>query len=629
MLALVMLGTLPLRAQVTLDLRNADLKSFVQIVAESTGRNFILDPLVQGSVTVVAPKDVSAEALFEIFLNVLELNRLTIVKGVDADRIVPISNARELAPGIAGSLAGGGFETRVIRVQNVPLGEITEVIRPLLPSEAVLSTVPAAGLIILSDRRENHRRIARLIEQLDQSRTQPIELVRLLNSDATEILQILQSLEITPDGAKLTVDRRLNALVVAGNEKFRARIRILVGELDARQSNMESEVVELRYADATAMADVVLRSFAALEGKINIVAEPRSNTLLVTAPPENILAIVASIKNLDRRPKQVLIEAVIFEMSVEGFSDLTAQFGTIINGALAGGVQFALEGRPTLASLVSTVVAGGTFDAGNGGTIGGVSGNTDTGFAGLLSAIARTTSTRLLSTPSILTLNNQEAEIVVAQNVPFVTGSFATVGDTALPETPFQTIERQDIGLTLQVTPQITADNTVRLAIRQEVSNLTKSVARAGGEITSKRTISTNVLVQNANVIMLGGLLEDGSGAVGQKVPGLGDLPVFGGLFRGRNASETQRVLIMLLRPRIVNSNADARRLTLEVARHAKRASVAIEAIPDGQYPAVPRGNFPFDGADLNQPFDAGFVDGMARSRNYPPLPSRLRFKTP
>lgn len=621
-----------LGAQVALDLRNADLKRFVEIVSESTGRSFILDPQVNGTVTVLAPNQVSSEAIYEIFLNVLELNRLTIVKGVGADRIVPIGIARELAPSTAITLTGGGYETRVIAVENVPISEITEVIRPLLPAEAVLSTVPGAGLIILSDRHENQLRIAALIKRLDQPRSQPIETIRMRNANAAELLQVIQSFEVTPVGASLSADRRVNALIVAGSAQFRARIRNIVAQLDVPQRAVATRVVRLSYANANTLADVVQRTFAAQNvdtgGSVSIVAETRTNTLLIAAPSDMIDSIVRSIRDLDQRPAQVLIEAVIFEMSVENFADLTVQFGALLNNAMAGGVQFSLTGRPTLTSAVSSALAGGTPDVGSGGTIGGVRQlDSGTGIGGFLSAVASKNSTRLLSTPSIMTLNNQQAEIVVAQNVPFVTGSFATVGDTALPATPFQTIERQDVGLTLQVTPQITADGTVLMDIRQEVSRLTNSTSAAGGEITSKRTINTSVLVRDGHVIMLGGLLESGSGSVSQKVPGLANIPILGTLFRGKNANKEQLILLVLLRPRVIRNDQDARRLTREVARDVKRAARVIQPIDDGQYPATPLGGFPFDGADLNQPFDAGFVDGAAQSRNFPPLPSRLIFK--
>ncbi|MCV2891202.1 type II secretion system secretin GspD [Ruegeria aquimaris] len=621
------------RAQVALDLRDADLRSFVQVVSEATGRSFVLDPAVRGTVTVLAPQEMSADALYEVFLSVLELNRLAVIEGAGADRIVPMSVARELAPGDdegIGIIGADGYETRVISVQHVPLSEIVEVVRPLLPSEAVLTPVPGANLLILSDRGTNFRRIEKLIQRLDVPRSDPVDMVPLHNADAAEVSQVIQSLGIVPPGASVTVDRRSNSLVVSGSSSLREQVRVLATRLDTQGGRVDSWVEQLNYAEAATLADVVLRSFAddqSVKGQaIRIVPEPRTNSMLITAPAETMPHIIAMVRHLDRRPVQVLVEAVIFEMSVQGFSDLSVQFGAVLNNAVVGGVQFTLEGRPSLTSLVSSVLNGTTPDVGPGGIFGGAKQNGDNGFVGLLTAIAATNSTRLLSTPSIMTLNNQEAEIVVAQNVPFVTGSFTSTGTGSNPENPFQTIERQDVGLTLNVTPQINADETVRMIIKQEVSNLTNTTSASGGEITARRALSTTVLVHDGNVVMLGGLLENGSGAVSQKVPGLSNLPLLGGLFEGKNAERDQRVLLVMLRPQVVASDAEAERLTRKAAQDARNASLAAQPLDSGRYPRAPSQALPFDGADLNQPFDAGFIDDLAQSRNFPPLPTRLRF---
>lgn len=630
--AVTALTCAPVQAQVALDLRDADLRSFVQIVSEATGRSFVLDPQVRGTVTVLAPKEMSNAALYEVFLNVLELNRLTLVEGAGADRIVPMMVARELAPGDdkgAGIIGRDGYETRVIRVEHAPLSEVIEVVRPLLPSEAVITPVPGAKLLILSDRGANFRRIEKLIRQLDIPRAAPVEMIRLNTASATEVQQMIQALDMVPQGASVTVDRRSNSLVVSGSVALRQQVRTLAERLDTQGDRQESRVHQLNYAEAATLADVVLRSFASDTGageSVRIVPEPRTNSLLITAPSQTMPHIVAMVRHLDRRPVQVLIEAVIFEMSVQGFSDLSVQFGAVLNNAVVGGAQFSLAGRPSLTSLVSSVINDTVPDVGSGGVLGGAKQNGDNGFVGLLTAIAATNSTRLLSTPSIMTLNNQEAEIVVAQNVPFVTGSYSTVGDSSVPNQPFQTIERQDVGLTLNVTPQINADNTVRMVIKQEVSNLTQNTSASGGEITNRRALSTTVLVRDKNVVMLGGLLENGSGAVSQKVPGFASLPLVGGLFEGKNASRDQRVLLVMLRPQVVSSDAEAERLTRKAARDARAAALAAQPLDSGRYPHAPSQGLPFDGADLNQPFDAGFIDDLAQSRNFPPLPTRLRF---
>lgn len=635
LVALWLLLPMPGAAQVSLDLRDASLRDFVQIVAQSTGRNFILDDRVQGSVTVVAPNAVSPAAIYEIFLNVLELNRLTIVEGTETDRIVPLDVARELAPGDARARRGGDFETRVITLRNSPVEEVAEVIRPLLPGEAVLSTVPEAGLMILSDRRENFQRIVQLVDRLDTPSRNAIETIPLRSGKASEMLGVINALSIAPPGASLSADPRSNALIVSGTPEFRDRVRNVVAELDKPQRSIATEVVRLNYADASDMAEVIRQSFGGGGGTaegavtssegITVVAETSQNALIVTAPTDRINAIVSAVRGLDQRPDQVLIEAVIFELSVENFSDLSFQFGGVIQDATVGGVEFAIPGRPTLTSLVTSVLAGNQpTGGGTGGSIGAF--DRSNGFGGFIAALASKNSTRLLSTPSILTLNNREAEIIVAQNVPFVTGSFATVGDSAVPNQPFQTIQRQDVGLTLRVTPQITRDKTVRMELRQEVSNLTNSASAAGGEITSKRELSTNVLVRDGHVIMLGGLLENGSGAINQRVPGLSELPLLGRLFKGRSTSQNQRILLVMLRPRILSSDAEAARETRRLAQEARRASALIAPPDDGTWPRQPDQALPFDGVNLNQPFDAGFIDPAARARRLPPLPSRLTF---
>ncbi len=632
--ALVLMLVLPLArpaaAQVEMNLRDADLRSFVEIVSEATGRRFVLDPQVRGTVTVLAPGDMSADELYEVFLAVLELNRLTLVSGAGVDRIVQMTTARELASGPEARDADAAYETRVIKVEHVPLSEIIEVIRPVLPAEAVVTPVPASKLLILSDRGSSPARIAALIARLDVPRELPIDTIRLRNANASEVAQVIAEMDIVPPGSALTVDRRSNALVVRGDARLRDQIRVLAGRLDTQQDNIVSTAIGLNYAEAATMADVVLRSLQDTgddptgQARIRIVPEPSTNSLLITAPQERLGDIHKMVQYLDRRPTQVLIEAVIFEMTAEGFSDLSVQWAGILNSAIVGGVQFSLEGRPSLTNLVAAVANDQTPDVGPGGVFGRLPDGTEDSIAGFVSAVAQARSTRLLSTPSILTLNNQEAEIVVAQNVPFVTGAFTST-DGAQPDNPFQTIERQDVGLTLTVTPQINADRTVKMEIAQEVSNLTRDSASAG-EITSRRALSTTALVRDGNVIMLGGLLENGSGSARQRVPGLSNLPLVGGLFRGKNASRNQRVLLVLLRPQVVASDKEAKRLTRELASEAKAASLALAPADDGHYPRVSGGTLPFDGVDLNQPFDAGYIDDVAQRRDFPPLPTRLRF---
>ncbi|MCW1931671.1 secretin N-terminal domain-containing protein [Pararhodobacter zhoushanensis] len=614
----------PASAQIRLDLRDVDLRSYIQLVSEQTGRNFLVDPEVQGTVSVYAPVPVTPASMYEIFLNVLEINGVTILEGEGIDRIVPM----HLASGLAAARAqrGGGYETRVIPVRGGDIVEMYDVLEPLVAPDAILTPIPSAGLFVLSDRTENITRIEALIERLNTASSRSVETIRLNHGRASEMITVLQA-ALPPTAATGTIaaDPGANAIVVSGPSEFRDRVRSVVMQLDTPQMRPTSRVVRLNFAQATELADVIRQSMGAGgegDAAITIVAEPQSNAIIITAPQDRVEAITRAIQSLDTRPSQVLIEAVIFEVSAENFSDLSVQFGGLLNDAIGGGTSFALDGRTSLITLISAAMAGNNVNPGNGGVLGASDGN----FAALLTAIARERSTRLLSTPAVLTLNNQEAEIIVAQNVPFVTGQYSTVGDSAVPDQPFQTIERQDVGLTLTVRPQITDDGTVRMAIAQEVSNLTGTTSAAGGEVTARRRLSTNALVGDGEVIILGGLIEDNSTAQNQRVPGLSNLPVLGALFRGRSLQEGQRVLLIMLRPRVVRDDHQATALSRQIARETERLGRLVSPRnTDSLYPQVRRTGFPFDGVDLNQPFDDPYVDQAVRDRLFPPLPPRLQ----
>ncbi|HPD92495.1 MAG TPA: secretin N-terminal domain-containing protein [Pararhodobacter sp.] len=611
-------------AQIRLDLRDVDLRSFIQLVSEQTGRNFLVDPEIQGQVSVYAPVSVTPAAMYEIFLNVLEMNGLTIVEGEGIDRIVPMHAAAGLASGAPGARQGGAYETRAIPVPAADLNEIYDVVEPLIAPDAMLTPIPSAGLLVLSDRHENIARIESLVQRLTQASSRSVEAIRLNHANAAELLTVLQSATPAINGASLAADTGANSIVVSGPSEYRDRVRAIVRELDQPQVRPTSRVVRLNYAQAPELAEVLRQSLGVTgegESTVTVVAEPQSNAILITAPQERLDSIAQAVRALDIRPSQVLIEAVIFETSAENFSDLSVQFGGLLNQAIGGGTSFALDGRSSLITLISAAMAGNSLDPGTGGTIAASDGN----FAALITAIARERTTRLLSTPAVLTLNNQEAEIVVAQNVPFVTGSYSTVGTSPVPNQPFQTIERQDVGLTLTVRPQITEDGTVRMSIAQEVSNLTGTTAAAGGEVTARRRLSTNALVGNGEVIILGGLIEDSSNAQNQRVPGLSNLPVIGQLFRGRSVQEGQRVLLVMLRPRVVSTEREATVLTRQIARESETLSRRIAPRNnDSLYPQVRRTGFPFDGVDLNQPFDETYVDQAVRERLFPALPPRL-----
>jgi general secretion pathway protein D len=293
-LILVPVTPAPVQAQIRLDLRDVDILTYVQLVAEETQRNFLLDPDVQGTVTVFAPMPISPDAMYEIFLNVLEMNRLTIVEGDGIDRIVPIDSARTLAPGRAPLRRGGDFQTRVIPVETSDVNEILGLVEELLAPEGSMITIPSAGLLVLSDRAENLNRIEAIIARLGRASDRSVETVRLTHARADELLPVLQSVVAPPAGANLSADPRANTIVMSGPPDFRSRVRGVIAQLDQPQQQTVSRVIRLSYADARELAEVVRASTVQAQGgegegtrfPITVVAEPQSNAIIVTAPSD-------------------------------------------------------------------------------------------------------------------------------------------------------------------------------------------------------------------------------------------------------------------------------------------------------------------------------------------------------
>ena len=618
-----------------LNLRDAELPAFIELVARITGRNFIVDPRVRGTVTVIAPKPMTPDAIYTIFLNVLQINGYAIVEGDGADRIVPVQLARQLPPRVEGQAQGparaAGFVTRIVKVENMPLDEAMEVIRPLLPAEAVLSAYRTGRLLILSDREANIARIEELLARLDRPRLRDVEVLVLRNAVAGDVVNTLAALELGFPDAKVTADDRSNALLVSGAAAFREQVRRLATALDRPRNITDATVVRLRYADAAKIETVISKLFNASsaegQGSEAVVADVTTNSILISAPPDRLSSLVAAVNALDQRPSQVLVEGVIFEMGAEKFAQLGVQFAAVISNIFAGGIQFPVGEVPGIGSLVTSLLAGNVPALGSGASVAaGVLGEAG-GVAGFISALARDATTNILATPSILTLDNATAEIVVAQNVPFVTGRFSTVGDSTNPERPFQTIQRQDVGLTLRVTPHITADDTVRLRVEQEISNLTAAAAASGGEITQRRAIDTSILVGDRRLVLLGGLLEDQSSNTGEKVPGLGDLPVLKYLFGAKADRETKRILLLLLRPTIIRNDAEYAEVTESRYNRARARDTAIRSAIDDRYPRSGRHRLPALMLTLEESFEPGASPGTGDvSILMPPLPPRLRF---
>ena len=581
------------QADQTLNLRDADLSVLIELVSEVTRRNFIVDPRVQGKVSIIASEPMDSEAIYRIFLNVLELNRYTIVKGLDADRIIPIQLAKELS---TDETRESTFVTRIIPIKEGNLSQIVSVIRPLLPSEAVLSAYEEGGLLILSDRENNIRRIETLIEELDQRQIDEYEIIPLERTSLETALEVVR--EASFKEVKVQGYAPSNAVIASGPADERARVKLLLQTLDRQPSPEVVTVIPLNYVEVFQVIELMTGLFPS---SLRVTADTQTNSLLISGPSYLIEQVKSLSAQLDRRPSQVLVEGIIFEMAADRFISLGINYAGVISNIFSGGVQFSLEGQPTLTSLITSLLQTNIPQAS-----GLLLGAADRNVAGFLSALASDASTNILSTPSLLTLDQEEAEIIVGQSVPFVTGQFTDADDN-----PFQAIQREDIGLNLRVTPRITADDTVFLTLEQEVSSLTVNSSAAGGEITSKREIRTHVLMQNRSLILLGGLLEDQTTETVQKVPLLGDIPLLGNLFRSRLTTEGKRILLLLLRTTIIESDQQAR-LTTERKYQELRGAQERESFFEGGSPSF------IEFFDYQVPrLDESLM---------PPLPPRVRF---
>jgi len=590
LLAATWLG-LAMAAPVTLNLKDADINALVASIAEITGKNFIVDPRVKGKVTVVSGRPLEEDEIYDIFLSILAVHGFAAIPGDNVIKIVPSAGAKqEQVPVIdQASINSGASQivTRVIQVKNVAAAQLVPILRPLIPPEGHLAAYAPTNVLIVADLAGNVQRIDDIITQIDRASNEETELVPLQNAAAAEVVRLLNALEKStaatdPAGAskmpRLIADERTNSILVSADEANRLRLRGVIASLDTPLQNTgNTQVVYLRYAKAAELLTTLqgvsqqLQKESTEQGGatspassgIDIRADDATNALVISAEPDAMQSLKQVIAQLDIRRAQVLVEAVIAEISSDKLAELGVQW--LIDGSQDGVVGYTNFDSASFNGLsitdLAAAIANETVPAAIGSGLNLALGNTDSSvrFAALISALASDANTNVLSTPTIVTLDNEEAEIVVGQNVPFVTGTFTTNVDGGDGVgNPFQTIERQDVGLTLRVTPQINEGNAVQLDINQEVSSVVPTATSlAQGPTTNKRSLKTNVLVEDGQVLVLGGLIDDQFDETIQKVPGLGDIPVIGGLFRYRQASKTKRNLMIFLHPVILRDALD------------------------------------------------------------------------
>lgn len=568
---------------VTLNLKDADIEAVIATVSEMTGRNFIVDPRVKGKITVISAGPMDADTLYQTFLAVLDVHGFAAVEDEGVTRILPAINARQSA-GLVGdggdSAAGNEYVTQVIRVNSVNPLELVPILRPLLPQEGHLAAVEKSRSLIASGTRSNIRRLQEIIARIDRSDDDQLELIRLTHASATEVVRLLQSLVGSrpneADPISLAADERTNSILLSGRGSQRLRLRTVIAHLDTPLEQGGSvEVIYLNYADAREMVRILTGVSRGLQPsqdaakpagrtgeEVYIEADESSNSLIINAPPEMLRSLRGVVQKLDFRRAQIHVEAVIAEVTSETARELGVQwlFRDADVESAAGAINFSGSGSGIID--IAAAVEGGALPVVNGLTLGlGDLSGSVLNIAAVIRALAADAQNNILSTPSLMTMDNQEAEIGVGKEVPFLTGSYTSTGSGSSPTNPFQTYERKNVGLSLKVRPQINEGDAVRLEITQEVSSLANSTQGAADLVTNKRTLRTTVMVNDGQTIVLGGLIDEALRDSEQKVPLLGDIPVLGQLFRYDRAEKVKTNLMIFLRPTILRDAAQAARM--------------------------------------------------------------------
>jgi len=585
--------------RITPNFTDTDITQIIDAVSQVTGRTFIVDPRVRANVTMLSSTPMSPEAFYEAFLSILQVHGYIAVPSGDVIKIVPDANARVMpANDLPDRISGPSDEivTQVVPIKNVSAAQLVPVLRPLIPQYGHLAAYAASNILIISDRAANVDRILRIIRRIDQAGDSEIEVVTLQNASAVEVARVINSLFQQQQAAeggganplKLVADDRSNSLLIGGDQSVRLRVKALIAHLDTPlETGGDTQVRYLRFADAEKIATKLREQVTGMtqaaqggsggggqgatpaaqaERSTTIWADPETNALVITAPPKIMRSLMSIVDKLDIRRAQVLIEAIIVEVQEDKSAELGVNwaawsedddtripFGGFLNPV--GGVNLI-----NLAAAIDNPAGGIPEGLSSGTTIGiGRIANTGVNFAAMLRALRGDSSTNVIATPSAVTMDNQEAELKVAQEVPFITGQFTNTG-TGGDLNPFQTIQREEVGTILKVTPQISAyeGDTVLLKIELESSSIAETAVQAADLITNTRSISTNVLIEDGGIVVLGGLISDQSMRSEQRVPFLGRIPLLGLAFKSRSGRSQKTNLMVFIRPKILRDGLQA-----------------------------------------------------------------------
>ncbi|TCO76166.1 type II secretion system secretin GspD [Chromatocurvus halotolerans] len=621
----------------TVNLKDTDIQELIQFVAEVTDTTIVVDPGVKGKVRVVSNKPIARAELYDLFLSILDVHGFTAVRSGNVVRVIQSKDARSASLPVDrenASRVSDEYVTQVIRLENISASKLIPVLRPLVPQQAHMAAYAPSNAIIMSDTAANIRRITEIIQRMDTSATQETDVVPLKHAVAGDVVSMLEKLNRPEQGSEgpepevlLVPDTRTNSVLVTGDELQRARINVLIAYLDTPlEQTGNVRVVYLEYANAPAVAEVLSRvmqnlsqgsrsspgeggAAAGRRSGSSIEADEDTNSLIITAEPDQMAAMEAVIRRLDIRRAQVLVEAIIVEMEINDGADLGLQWLFANDDGVFGSNIDTNDPRARrIAGAIVPPGGGddgglqtGDFNVGNlaaalaqssGLSLGWGSVDDELSMTVILNALESQTNANILSTPSLLTLDNQEAYITVGQNVPFVTGSFTNTGaggDGA--QNPFQTIQRENVGITLTVKPHVNDGDAVVLDIEQEVSSLTG--LEATDLITNERKIQTKVLARDGRIVVLGGLIKDDVQDRMQKVPLLGDIPLLGRLFRNESAQVIKTNLLIFIRPTIIRDDARMNDATGEKYRYIRdqqmqRRERGLLRLDDSKIPVLP-----------------------------------------
>ena len=584
---------------VTLNFVNADIRAVVSAIGQITGQNFLIDPRVAGTLNIVTHTPVARELTYPILLSALRLQGFTAIEDEGIIKIMPEADAKlHGAPVGSGSEAGDALVTRVFTLRHEPAAQMLTVVRPLVAPNNVVTAFPSNNSLVVTDYARNLERIAQVIDAIDVPQGN-LTVIPLEHAAAADIASTANRLfNDTQAGVQTTGEAfqriqilpepRTNAILVRTDNPTRLNeVRHLVASLDRPGAGGNIHVVYLRNARAESVADTLRAALAggqagdvqtatpagaaaSATSRASIQADPVNNALIIVAPEAVYRNLRHVIDQLDRRRAQVFIEALIAEISSERAAEFGIQWQSTNLGQsgtqVLGGTNFGGPGQNIInaAGNIASVGKGVNLMVGRGTVTVPVNGQMVEVFnLALLARFLETDSrTNILSTPNIVTLDNEEARIVVGRNLPFVTGQFTNTGGGSTPENPFQTIERRDVGLTLQVRPQISEGGAIKLDIFQEASAVLPTIDESRGPVTNTRSIQSSVLVDDGAIIALGGLVEDSFSAGEERVPVLGDIPIAGNLFRYRNRHRTKTNLVVFLRPVILRDEQSYDALT-------------------------------------------------------------------